>query len=227
MSLKNLELDMLEEVYNIILNISDTIVFSIPSLKSPSVLVELKRMRQKIKNKIKIGNTRLMNEPTTSSNTNRYNPENKSITSFSNGFDPSTNSHHEKQTFNFSKYGTTNTDNSRLNTSYNNTDVINISNTNKWFDGQSDFQVNTNTDIYSRERLSLNELDSIVNDNNFDSYSVSDVHSRSAYDNNLNTQNNYETKKIPSSFNYEDGNKFKMVVFLNHFMNFNLFLLKC
>ncbi|XP_022183329.1 Bloom syndrome protein homolog [Myzus persicae] len=203
MSLKNLELDMLEEVYNIILNISDTIVYSIPSIKSPSVLVELKRMRQKIKNKIKIGNTRLMNEPTTSSNNNRCNPENKSRTSFSNGFDTSNNPYHEKQTFNSSKYGTTNTDNSRLNTSYNNTNVINISSTNKWFDGQSDFQ--TNTDICSRERLSINELDSIVNDNNFDSYSVSDVQSRSVYDNNLNTQNNYETKQMLSSYNYEEA----------------------
>jgi len=211
--LKNLELDMLEEVYNIILNISDSIVLSIPSLKSPSVLVELKRMRQKIKNKIKIGKVRLMNERTASSNINLSNPENKSRTSFSNRFDTSTNSHHEKQIFNSSKYGTTNTDNSRLNTSYNHTDVVNVSNTNKWFDGQSDFQVNTNTDIYSRERLSVNELDSIVNDNNFDSYSMSDVQSCSVYDNNLNTHNNYETKKMLSSFNYEEGNKLNMVIF--------------
>lgn len=225
MSLKNLELDMLEEVYNIILNISDAIVCSIPSLKNPSVLIELKRMRQKIKNKIKIGKMRLMNEPKTSSNNNLCNPENKSRTSFSNRFDTSTYAHHEKQISNSSKYGTTNTDNSRLNTSYNHTDVANISNTNKWFDRQSDFQVNTNTDIYSRERLSVNELDSIVNDRNFDSYSMSDVQSRSVYDNNLNTHNNYETKKMPSPFNYEEGNKLMMVVFSNHSSNFNLFLL--
>jgi len=217
MSLKNLELDMLEEVYNIILNISDTIVFSIPSLKSPSVLVELKRMRQKIKNKIKIGKTRLMNEPTTSSNNNLCNPENKSRTSFSNGFDTSTNSHYEKQTFNSPKYGTTNTYNSRLNTSYNHTNVTNNSNSNKWFDGRSDFQNNSNTDIYSRERLSVNELDSIVNDNNFDSYSVPDIQSRSVYN------NNYETKKLSSQFNCEEGNKLKIIVLLNNSTIINLF----
>jgi len=216
---------MLEEVYNIILNISDTIVCSIPSLKSPSVLIELKRMRQKIKNKIKIGKMRLMNEPKTSSNNNLCNPENKSRTSFSNKFDTSINSHCEKQIFNSPKYGTTNTDNSRLNTSYNHTDVVNISNTNKWFDGQSDFQVNTNNDIYSRERLSVNQLDFIVNDRNFDSYSISDVQSRSFYDNNLNTFNNYEPKKISSPFNYEEGNKLMMVVILNYSTNFNLFLI--
>lgn len=224
MSLKNLELDMLEEVYNIILNISDTIVLSIPSLKSPSVLVELKRMRQKIKNKIKIGKTRLKNEPSTSSNNNLCNPENKSRTSFSNGFDTPTNSHHEKQTFNSPIYGTTNTYNPRLNTSYNHTNVTNNSNSNKWFDGESDFQNNINTDIYSRERLSVNELDSIVNDNNFDSYSVPDVQSRSV---NLNTHNNYETKKLSSQYSYENGNKLIMILLLNNTINFNLFLLKC
>jgi len=224
MSLKNLELDMLEEVYNIILSISDTIVFSIPSLKSPSVLVELKRMRQKIKNKIKIGKTRLMNEPTTSSNNNLCNPENKSRTSFSNGFDTSTNSHHEKQTLNSPKYGTTNSYNSRLNTSYNHNNVTNnSSNSTKWFDGRSDFQNNSNTDIYSRERLSVNELDSIVNDNNFDSYSVPDVQSRSVYNNNLNMHNNYENKKLSSQFNCEEGIKLKMIVLLNNSTNFNLF----
>jgi len=225
-NLKNLELDMLEEVYNIILNIPDTIVFSIPSLKSPSVLVELKRMRQKIKNKIKIGKTRLMNDnskPTTSSNKNNLcNHENKSKT-FLNGFDTSTDFQHEKQTFNSPKYGSTNTDNSRLNTSYNNTNVFNNSNTNKWFDSRSDFQNNTNTDIYSRERLSVNELGCIVNDNNFDSYSISDVQSRSVNDNNPNTFNHFETKNIISQSSCEKGNKLRMVVFLNQFINSNLF----
>ncbi|XP_025200785.1 Bloom syndrome protein homolog isoform X2 [Melanaphis sacchari] len=203
MNLKNLELDMLEEVYNIILNISDTVVFSIPSLKSPSVLVELKRMRQKIKNKIKIGKTRLMNEyskPTTSSNNNLCNTENKSRTSFLNGFDTSTDSQHEKQTFNSPKYGSTNTDNTRFNTSYN---VFNNSNTNKLYDSRSDFQNNTTTDIYSRERLSVDELGCIVNDNNFDSYSMSDVQNRLVNDYNLNTLNNFETKKMPSQSSYE------------------------
>jgi len=213
-------------VYNIILNISDTIVFSIPSLKSPSVLVELKRMRQKIKNKIKIGKTRLMNEyskPTTSSNNNLYNPENKSRTSFLNGFDTSTNSQHERQTFNSSKYGSANTDNSKLNTSYNNTNVFNNSNTNKWFDSQSDFQNNTNRDIYSRERLSVNELGCIVNDNNFDSYSITEIQSRSVNNNNINTLNNFETTRMSPQSNCERGNKLKMVVFLNKFINLNLY----
>jgi bloom syndrome protein len=40
---------MLENVYNIILSIPDTVVVSIPSLRNPSVLIRLKRMRQKIK----------------------------------------------------------------------------------------------------------------------------------------------------------------------------------
>lgn len=215
---------MLEEVYNIILNIPDTIVFSIPSLKSPSVLVELKRMRQKIKNKIKIGKTRLMNDnskPTTSSSNNDlYNHENKSKI-FLNGFNTSTDFQHEKQTFNSPKYGST--DNSGLNTSYNHTNVFNNSNSNKWFDSRSDFQNNTNTDIYSRERLSVNELGCIVNDNNFDSYSISDLQSCSVNDNNSNTFNNFETKKVSSQSSCEKGNKLRMVIFLNKFINSNLF----
>lgn len=220
---------MLEEVYNIILNISDTIVVSIPSLKSPSVLVELKRMRQKIKNKIKIGNTRLMNEyskPTTSSNNKLCNSENKSKTSFLNGFDTSIDSQHEKQSFNSSKYGPTHTDNSRLNTSNNNINSFNNSNTNKWFENRLDFQTNTNTntDIYSRERLSVSQLGCIVNDNNFDSYSGSEMQSHSVNDNKLNTLSNFVTKKIPSQCSYEEGNE-HTVVFLYHLTNMNLFLL--
>lgn len=154
---------MLEQVYNAILNIPETVIVSIPGLKSPSVLTELKRMRQKIKNKIKLGETRLVNElskPSTS--------DNKICNS------------------NSTNYGSDCTNSFKLNTFYNQTNIYNDNNTttNKWFDNQSDFHMNTissikptsnNSNIYSRERLSINELNYFVNDNNFDSFSISDV----------------------------------------------------
>jgi len=208
---------MLEQVYNIILNIPDYIVASIPSLKNPSVLAELKRMRQKIKNKIKIGKTRLLNEdptPSTSCNNNISYRECESRTSFTNDFDTSSDSQHERQNLNY-------TDNSRLNTTYNRTntfDDTNITN-NKWFNNQSDFHMNSTpltgptpsyTNIYSRERLTINQLDSIVNDNNFDSFSISNnqklIQTGSVNNFSCNISENVETKIFPSK-NSTEGKK--------------------
>lgn len=216
-SLKKLESDMLEQVFNIVLNIPATILVSIPSIKSPSVVTELKRMRQKIKNKIKMGTTRLTNEyskPSTSRNNNFCIPENKSRTSFVNGFDTSSNFLSEKQDVDSPMHGFTRTDNnSRLSTTYNKTNMLNESNnTNKWFDSHSDFQMSSThpttscNDIYTRERLSVNELDHIVNNDNFDSFSVSDV-TNSIQTSSINN-NNFdvcETNKTQNSF--KDGIK--------------------
>lgn len=171
---------MLEQVYSVILNIPDTVIMSIPSLKSPSVLTELKRLRQKIKNKIKIGKTRLMNDyskPSTSSNNNQSNEFNESNTS-----------------------------------------------TNKWFNNHSDFQTNNtppsrltfnHSDIYSRERLNVNQLNSIVNDNNFDSFTASDVQKSiqtCSTNNNFNTRSNLETNKISSCNSFKGKNNIKSVI---------------
>lgn len=213
---------MLDQVYNIVLNLPDNIVTSIPSLKSPSVLVELKRMRQKLKNKIKIGRTRLMNEyskPSTSSNNIICNLISKRTSSI-NGLNTSTstNSQYEK---NSTKYESTFADNSRLSTTStsNQTDGFNDSNTNtnKWFNNHPDFETNllpktqapSNTDIYSRERLSVNELGCIVNDNNFDSFSVSDVQKsiQTCSINNNSKHIQSEVKKVSPQNSYEKGKK--------------------
>lgn len=211
MDLKKLELDMLEQVYNIILSIPDTIVFSIPSIKSPFVLTQLKRMRQKLKNKMKIGNTRLINEyHSVPSNSNNYGfgtHENKLRTSITNEFDNSTN------------YGTNSSNNSKLNKTSNQNNVCNDVNsiTNKWV--SPDFETNNtlpkrltsnHTDIYIRERLNVNELECIVNDNHFDS--VSDVSHQIIHNGSENfidkqsTRTKLETTKSLSQNNCEEGN---------------------
>lgn len=213
MSLKKLETDMLEQVFNIVLNIPDTILVSIPSIKSPSVVTELKRMRQKIKNKIKMGNTRLTKEyskPSTSRNNNFCIPENKSRSSFLNKLDSSSNHLHENQTFDSPVHGPIRTDNnSKLSSTYNKTNMFNESNnTNKWFENHSDFQMSTTLpmtscdNIYTRERLSVNELDHIVNNDDFDSFSVSDTNSiqASSINNNFDIQTRLEANKSQNSF---------------------------
>lgn len=211
MDLKKLESDMLEQVYNTILNIPETIVVSIPSLKSPSVLTELKRIRQKLKNKMKMGQTRLTNEYP------------KSATSTAS----STYSQHENQAFNSPKYGSTYTDNSSVNTTYNQTNLHNdSSNTTKWFDNHSDFASNTtppvrpifnNTNIYSRERLNVQQLDSIVNDNNFESFTDTDI--QKSIQKSLLTNNNFDTRdlepnKMLPQYSHDEG-KNKRLFFLN------------
>lgn len=211
---------MLEQVFNIVLNIPDTILVSIPSIKSTSVVTELKRMRQKIINKIKMGNTRLTNEyskPSTSRVNNICVSENISKTSFVNGFDTSSNFLHEKHNVDSSMHGFTRTDNnSRLSTTYNKTNMLNESNnTNKWFESHSDFQKsstlpkNNSNDIYTRERLSVNELDHIVNNDDFDSLSISHVtnpiQTCSVNNNNFDIRSHLGTNKSQNSF--KDGKK--------------------
>lgn len=213
MDLKKLELDMLEQVFNIILTIPDTIIQSIPSIQSPLVLTQLKRIRQKIKNKLKIGKTRLTNEcysrPLNLNNNSYGTLENKSRTSVVNGFDSITNSHdsnYEKPTHN--------------STNYNQNNILNesnsITNTKKWV--SPDFQTNNTqpmrltsnrTDIYNRERLNVNELECIVNDDHFDSFSVSDVkvHNGSEnYNGKPSIRTHLETKKSQFQNNFEKGN---------------------
>lgn len=162
-NLKKLELDMLEQVYKTIMDLPDNIVVSIPSLKSPLVLAEMKRIRQKIKNKVKMSETRLMNEnsiPYTSSSSNNFcNSENKSRTSFSNEFDRSTDYQLKNRSLNSSKYGSSCDNN-----------VVNGSNTNVLIHDLTD-RVNSSPCLKPRERLSINELDFIVNNDNFDTYS--------------------------------------------------------
>lgn len=226
MDLKQLELDMLEQIYNIILTIPDTVVFSIPSIKSPLILSQLKRMRQKIKNKMKIGNTRLINEcysiPPNSNNYRFETHKNKSKISIVNGFDEITNSHvyrSENQTSKSTNYGSNSFDNSELNKTCNQNNIYNESNsiTNKWI--SSDFQSNNilptrlttnHSDIYTRERLNVNELECIVNDSHFDSFSVSDlkIHNGSEnYNHNLSMSTHLEKQKIPYENNSKEGNK--------------------
>jgi len=186
---------MLEQVYNTILSIPDTVVGSIPSLRSPSVLVELKRMRQKIKNKMKIGKTRLMNEQSKSSTLSNISCN---------------------QMLNSTNCGSFGMDNSRLSTTFIQANVSNNNNTsttNKWFDNHSDFHTNTtlpirqtsnSTDIYSRERLSVNELDCIVNNKNFDTFSVSDVED-TMQSCSVNSNNKFDTNRLRPQTSYQEG----------------------
>lgn len=211
MDLKRLELEVLEQVYNIIVNIPESVITSIPSLKCPLVLLELKRLRQQIKNKLKIGHTRLAKEnltPSASSNTNFSYTESKPRTSFTNEFDSSANSQHEKDT---------------SSTTHNQTNAFNDSNTstNKWFNNHSDFQPSTtpaprltsnHTDIYSRERLSVNQLDSIVNNSNFDSFCASDAQKPMqpcpTTNNRPNTSTNLQTRKSLPCSSYKGNNSY-------------------
>lgn len=168
--LKQLESDMLEQVFNVFLNIPETIIVLIPGFKSSSVLTELKRMRQKIKNKIKIGETRLVNELSKAST---------SHSDFQMNETPST-----KPTFSY-------------------------------------------TDIYSRERLSVNELNSIVNDSNFDSFSVTNaqysIQTNSVSNNTADTHSNLEVKQFPCQNSYEKD-KSKYRIFHSMSLNLNIFL---
>lgn len=215
-SLKRLESDMLEELYNLILNIPDTIIASIPSLKSPSVLIELKRMRQKLKNKMKVGEKRLMiaySKPSTSSN--NMVPESKSITSFVNGVDLSIQ--YGKQTVNFTKYE-----------SYNIVDSESSSTTNKLFNNHSDFKMNStltarpltyNTDVYSQEHLSIHEIDCIVSDDNDDSFSVLDVQKSiqtcSINNNNFDMPSHLNIKNVSSQSSIKERNYKKSYFFFS------------
>lgn len=198
---------MLENVYNIILSIPDTVVVSIPSLKNPSVLTRLKRMRQKIKNKIKIGEKRLINEysePSTSSSCNNFfNSERKSKIFSIDEFD----FQYKDDISNSKKYGLTCTDASKLNTTNYQNNIIDDSNTNNI----SNFQINSSqslkssyNDIYTMDCLSINELDLIVNDNNFDSFSAFDVQNHLVNNFNYDTHKYSETKTILSQNNYEN-----------------------
>lgn len=140
---------MLEQVYKTIMDLPDDIVVLIPSLKSPSVLAELKRIRQKIKNKIKIGKTRLMNEnskPTTSSSSyDFYNSENKSrTTSFTNEFDKSTGNQFGNRLFN-----------STQNESTCGNNAVNGSYTYIWINNLTD-KVNLSSYLKPKDRLSVN-----------------------------------------------------------------------
>lgn len=165
------------------MDLPDNIVVSIPSLKSPSVLAELKRVRQKIKNKIKIGKSRLMNEnskPSTSSSSNNfYNSENKSNAYFTNEFDKSTDYQFENTSLNSTKYGSTCDNN-----------IVNVSNTNVLIGNLSN-RDNSSPCLKPRERLSINQLDAIVNNDNFDlhSYTVTQTLSSSNI-------NEYKGKKL-------------------------------
>lgn len=209
--LKRIELDMLEKIYNIVLNIPQNILVSIPDLKSPLILNKVKRMRQKIKNKIKIGSTRLKNEQKISNEYLKPSTSNDTTSNFL----------YENQTSN-SKYGSTFMDSSKMSTSFNQNNIFNNNNSstpNRWFENHSDFQRNSSSQtnlksnhisICSRERLSVNELECIVNDINFDSSSISYVQK---------SINNYsETNKIQSQNNYSNKEgKIKIFVkFLVH-----------
>lgn len=205
MSLKKIESDILEHVYNMVLNIPDTVIVSIPSLGNPTVITHLKRMRQKIKNKIEIGEKRLVNEYSKSSaitSCNIFlNSESKSRISFLNGID----SQSKDKVLNSTKYGSVCTDAILKTTNYQN-NVIDGSNTNNI----SNFQINTPlslktsyNDICTREHRSINELDVLVNEKNFDSFSACDVQSHSMNDFNYNKQTYLETKKSSFQSNYK------------------------
>lgn len=58
-SLEKLEYDMLQKVFNMFVDIPENLALSIPGLRDPSSLPHLKRVRQKIKNKLKFARAQL------------------------------------------------------------------------------------------------------------------------------------------------------------------------
>jgi len=170
---------MLEQVYNIILSIPDTVVASIPSLRSPSVLVNLKRMRQKIKNKMKIGKTRLINEQSKSS-ISKYGSVSTDNSRFSTSSIPT---------------DVSNDNNTNINKWFDNHSDFHMNTTLPMK------QTSSFTDTYPRERLSVNKLDCIVNNKHFDSFSVSDIQ-KSIQSCSVNN-NKFDSNKLPPQTSYE------------------------
>lgn len=60
-SLEKLEYDMLQKVFNMFVDIPENLALNIPGLRDPSSIPHLKRVRQKIKNKLKFARAQLKN----------------------------------------------------------------------------------------------------------------------------------------------------------------------
>jgi len=63
-SLEKIEYEMLQKVFNMFVNIPEKLAINIPGLRDPSSLPHLQKVRQKIKNKLKLNNVILFNENT-------------------------------------------------------------------------------------------------------------------------------------------------------------------
>lgn len=70
-SLEKLEYDMLQKVFNMFVDIPKNVAINIPGIRNPSSLPHLKRVRQKIKNKLKVAKTQLLEYQQKTSN--KYN----------------------------------------------------------------------------------------------------------------------------------------------------------
>jgi len=58
-SLEKLEYEMLQKVFNIFVDIPESVAVNIPGLRDPSSLTNLKKVQQKIKNKLKVAKEQL------------------------------------------------------------------------------------------------------------------------------------------------------------------------
>jgi len=61
-SLEKIEYEMLQKVFNMFVNIPEEFAINIPGLRDPSSLPHLQKVRQKIKNKLKIAKAQLKNQ---------------------------------------------------------------------------------------------------------------------------------------------------------------------
>lgn len=61
-NLEKIEYDMLQKVFNMFVNIPEELAINIPGLRDPSSLPHFKKVRQKIKNKLKIAKSQLKNQ---------------------------------------------------------------------------------------------------------------------------------------------------------------------
>ncbi|XP_050543933.1 recQ-like DNA helicase Blm [Daktulosphaira vitifoliae] len=166
--LKNLEYNMLDHIFNLFTNIPENFISTLPGLENLSTLLELKRTRQKLKNKIQLGNKRLTNHQGSSNlffgSTNNLKQKNH----YSNNLNDCNLTNLTNINTNCLSNSTINTEtntpnsNCYLSTSFGSANK-------KWFNNHSDFQTST---ILSRERLNVNQINSIVNDNNFESLSL-------------------------------------------------------
>lgn len=61
-SLEKIEYEMLQKVFNMFVSIPEKLAINIPGLRDPSSLPHLKKVRQKIKNKLKVAKAQLKNQ---------------------------------------------------------------------------------------------------------------------------------------------------------------------
>ncbi|XP_050434799.1 recQ-like DNA helicase Blm isoform X2 [Adelges cooleyi] len=221
LGLEKLEYTILDQVFDVFVNIPENVASTIPCLKDFSKISQLKRIRQKLKNKMQLGKKRLLSDQESSNEYSRPSTSYASI--FTNRYPESINIGCDD--VKFKDYELSSTSNGSINTDFNKSNSscvqagpsssCNVSK--KWFDNHSDFQtMNASSsttpygysNVLSRERLNVNDIDHIVNNSNFESFSSSGIE-----------------KRITSTYskeNYDDFAPYKASDYTNTANNSNL-----